>query len=476
MTRAFERSPGLVRGLGAWDTALITVGTMLGSSIFIGAALVPRALSHPALVLSAWIVGGLLTIAGALTYAELGAMFPRAGGQYHFLKEAFGPFSGFMFGWASFLVAQSAANAYVAVAFGEYVGAFIPGVSTTHAILAVPIGPWTWRLNAVQVVGAVAIAVLTAINYLGLKEGAGVQNVLTVLKGGAVLLLCVAGFAVPARTAIEWFAPLPTGNLAAGIGVALVGVFGAYDGWYQATFVAGEIRDPERNLPRGILGGVVAMVLLYTLVNVTYLRALPLATLGASPRIGESAALALLGPTGGRLMALAVILVLLGCLSSGILTAARIYLPMAQDGVFFHVLDRIHPVHRVPTASLVAQGMWSVVLALLGTYENLLGYVVFVLFLFHAATGVALFRLRRERPGAPRPYRTWGYPWVPLLFVLTSLGFVINALVTNPRDSCIGVAIVALGAPAYWWWRRGAPRVATGLPEHQSRPPHADSR
>lgn len=471
MTVPVERSPGLVRGLGAWDTALITVGTMLGSSIFIGAALVPRALPHPTLVLSAWIIGGLLTIAGALTYAELGAMFPRAGGQYHFLKEAFGPFSGFMFGWASFLVAQSAANAYVAVAFGEYLGAFIPGVSTTHVILAVPIGPWIWQLNAVQLVGAAAIAVLTAINYLGLKEGAGVQNVLTVLKGGAVLLLCLAGFAVPAQTAIDWVAPLPTGNLAAGIGVALVGVFGAYDGWYQATFVAGEIREPERNIPRGILGGVVAMVLLYTLVNVTYLRALPLATLGASPRIGESAAVALLGPTGGRLMALAVILVLFGCLSSGILTAARIYLPMAQDGVFFHFLDRIHPVRRVPTASLLAQGIWSVVLALLGTYESLLGYVVFVLFVFHAATGVALFRLRRVRPSAPRPYRTWGYPWVPLLFVLTSLSFVINALVTNPRDSFIGVAIVALGAPAYWWWHRSAPRVITSLPAHTSSPP-----
>jgi len=476
MTVAVERAPGLVRGLGPWDTALITVGTMLGSSIFIGAALVPRALSHPTLVLSAWIIGGLLTIAGALTYAELGAMFPRAGGQYHFLKEAFGPFSGFMFGWASFVVAQSAANAYVAVAFGEYLGAFIPGVSTTHVIVTVPIGPWTWQLNAVQVVGAAAIAVLTTINYLGLKEGAGVQNVLTMLKGSAVLLLCMAGFAVPARTAIDWVAPLPTGNLATGIGVALVGVFGAYDGWYQATFVAGEIRDPGRNIPRGILGGVIAMVLLYTLVNLTYLRALPLATLGASPRIGEAAAVALLGPTGGRLMALAVILVLLGSLSSGILTAARIYLPMAQDGVFFQFLDRIDPVRRVPTASLVTQGIWAVVLALFGTYERLLGYAVFVLFVFHAATGVALFRLRRERPNAPRPYRTWGYPWVPLLFVLTSLSFVINALVTNPRDSFIGVAILALGAPAYWWWRRGATRVAAGLPDHVSGPSQADRR
>ena len=449
-----DSTPQLVRGLGAWDTALITIGTMLGSSIFVAAALVPRALPHPSLVLGAWIVGGVLTIAGALTYAELRAMFPRAGGQYHFLKEAFGPFSGFMFGWASFLVAQSAANAYVAVAFADYLGAFIPSVSTAHAVLSVPLGSWTWQVNTVQLVGAAAIAALTAINYLGLKEGAGVQNVLTILKAAAIVLLCLAGFAVPAHTTVNWFAPLPTGSLATGLGVALVGVFGAYDGWYQATFVSGEIRDPERNILRGLAGGVIAMTLLYTLVNLTYLRALPLDALAASPRIGESAAEALLGPTGGRLMALSVIVVLLGCLSSGILTSARIYLPIAQDGVFFRALDRIHPVRRVPTASLVAQGIWSGVLALLGTYETLLGYVVFVLFVFHAATGVALFQLRRSRPDATRPYRTWGYPWVPLIFVLTSLAFVINALITSPRDSLIGVGILALGVPACTWWKR----------------------
>ena len=431
---------------------------MLGSSIFIGAALAPRAIPHAGLVLAMWVACGFLTIAGALTYAELGAMFPRAGGQYHYLKEAFGPFSGFMFGWASFLVAQSAANSYVAVAFGEYLGAFVPWVSTTHVILRLPIGPWTWQLNAVQLVAAVAIGLFTAVNCLGLKEGVGVQNALTVLKIGAVLLICAAGFAVPAQTKPDWFAPLPRGHLAAGIGVALVGVFGAYDGWYQATFSAGEIRDPERNIPRGIVGGVVIVMVLYTIINLTYLRALPLADLGASSRIGESAAAALLGPMGGRVMALAVVVTLLGCLSSGILTASRIYVPMAEDGVFFNALAAIHPSRRTPTASLLAQGAWSIVLALIGSYEQLLSYAVFVLFSFHAATGCALFWLRHTRPAVRRPYRTWGFPWVPGLFVATSLGFVIDTLVTSPRDSLMGVGIVAMGAPAYLWWRRTARR------------------
>ncbi len=259
-----------------------------------------------------------------------------------------------------------------------------------------------------QLVGAAAITLLTVVNCLGLKEGAGVQNAFTVLKIGAVLLLCTAGFLVPAGVAIDWTAPLPSGNLAAAIGIAMVGVFGAYDGWYQATFTAGEIRDPSRNLPRGIAAGALAIMVLYAIINVVYLRALPLADLAASPRIGESAAVALLGPRGGQLMALAVLLALFGSLSAGILSAARIYLPMAEDG------------------------------------------------LFHTATGVALFRLRRDRPDASRPYRVSGYPWVPGLFVLTSLLFVVNALVTSPVDSLIGVGIVALGLPAYLWWRRAA--------------------
>ena len=461
MSGTTNAPPSLVRRLGAWDTAFITAGTMLGSSIFIGAALVPRALPHAGLVLAIWVAGGLLTMAGALTYAELGAMFPRAGGQYHFLKEAFGPFAGFMFGWASFAVAQSAANAYVGVAFGEYLGAFVPWVSRTTVVSSVPIGSWHWEVNAVQLTGAASIALFTGINCLGVREGARTQAALTVLTVASVLLLCVAGFASPAGQWPEWTAPLPAGKLAAAVGIALVGVFGAYDGWYQATLSAGEMRDPERNLPRGIVAGVLAIMVLYFVVNLTYLRALPLAALGASNRIGEAAATALLGPIGGRLMALAVTIALLGCLSSGILTASRIYLPMAEDGVFFRALARIHPVRRVPMASLLAQGSWSIFLALIGSYEQLLGYAVFVLFLLHFLTGVAHFSLRRSRPDAVRTYRTWGFPWVPGLFVLTAFGFVVNALVTSPRDSFIGVGIVAMGAPAYWWWRRAARARAT---------------
>src|SRR5262245_43894218 len=205
-----------------------------------------------------------------------------------------------------------------------------------------------------------------------------------------------------------------------------------------------------------MIAGVVTIITLYALLNLVYLRALPLAKLAAAPRIGESAAVALFGKAGGRLMALAVLLSLFGCLSSGILTASRIYLPMAEDGVFFRSLARIHPTYRTPTASLVAQGVWSAVLALWGTYQQLLGYLVFMLYVFHAATGLALFRLRRLRPSAARPYRAWGYPWVPGLFVMTSLLFVANSLLASPVDSLIGLGLVALGVPAFKWWRRTA--------------------
>jgi APA family basic amino acid/polyamine antiporter len=324
----------LVRGLGLWDAALLTSGNMLGTSVFIAAALVPRALPHPTLVLLAWVSGGLLTLAGALSYAELGAMFPKAGGQYHFLKEAFGPLSGFLFGWTSFLVAQSAAIAYIAVAFGEYLGAFFPSISTTHILLAVPIGRLAWKVNAVQVVGALAIVALTAVNCFGLKAGAAVQNGLTVLKLATVVVFCVIGLTVPAAATPDWTAPLPAGNLAVGLGVALVGIFAAYDGWYVTTLSAGEIRDPHRNLPRGMIAGVLAIIVLYTLLNLVYVRALSLSSLAATPRIGESAATALLGSAGGRLMALAVLISVFGGLSSTILSVLRIpVIVIAQSGM-----------------------------------------------------------------------------------------------------------------------------------------------
>jgi len=442
--------PGLLRALGHRDIALITIGSILGSAIFIAAADVPRAVPHPLLVLLLWTAGGLVTIAGALTYAELGAMFPRAGGQYQYLKEAYGPLWGFLFGWASFWVVMSGGIAGLAVAFGEYLGSFVPFFSTANVLLTVG----GWRMSGGQVAAALAIAGLTAINYVGLKEGVGVQNAVTAAKLGALFAIAALGLLMPAPVHTDWTPALPSSATASAFGIAMIAVFWSYDGWYCATFSAGETRDPERNLPRGLIAGTIAVTVLYVLTNVVYFRVLSMEAIAATPRIGEAAGATLFGPTGGRLIGAAVVVSTFGCLSATILTCARIYQPMAEDGVFFPALARVHPRYRTPGASLIAQGLWSIVLAFSGTYEQLYTYAVFAAFVFHIATAVAVIQLRRTRPEAPRPYRTWGYPWVPIVFAAASIAFVANTLVERPMESFLGLGLVALGLPAYAWWRR----------------------
>lgn len=456
MTTAAESEPQLVRALGRWDVALITVGSILGSAIFIAAADVPRAIPHPGLVLLLWVLGGLVTFAGALTYAEMSAMFPKAGGQYQFLKEAYGPLWGFLFGWTAFLVIMCGGIASLAVGFGDYLGTFFPVFSTRNVLFTTPVGPWTWSVSGGQVAAAIAITVLTAVNYVGVRAGTVVQNVVTVAKIGSLLALAVLGFAVMAPVNTAW-APSPVSAFSAsGFGVAMIAILWSYDGWYQATFSAGETRDPGRNLPLGLLAGVAAIAVLYVSTNAIYFRALTVEQITAAPRVGEAAAQALFGPLGSRLLAAAIVVSIFGCLSAAILTCARVYQPMADDGLFFSSLARVHPVYHTPGASLVAQGVWSTVLAFTGTYEQLYTYVIFAAFLFHVATGIALFVLRRKRPDAPRPYRAWGYPLVPLLFVGTSMLFVLNTLLERPTESLWGLALVALGLPAYMRWRRAA--------------------
>jgi APA family basic amino acid/polyamine antiporter len=317
-----------------------------------------------------------------------------------------------------------------------------------------PVGPWRWAINGGQVAGALALAVLTAVNYVGVKQGAVFQNVVTLLKMGSIVVLAVAGLVASARARPDYFAPLPQGGLAAALGVGMIAVFWSYDGWYGVTNVAGEMQDPGRDLPRSLLAGTLAVLVLYLAVNAVYLRALSVAGMAGSARIGEAAAAALLGPLGARLVSAAVVVSIFGCLASTILWAARIYQPMAEDRVFFRSLARIHPRYRTPATSIVAQGVWAVALTFSGTYEQLFTYVIFAVFLFHAATGAAVFVLRRARPDAPRPYRVWAYPILPLVFTLTALAFVANTLVEKPRESGVGLALLALGVPAYLWWRR----------------------
>lgn len=453
-----DSGPGLVRGLGTWDAALLTIGSVVGTGIFLTTGDMARVLPDPLLILSVWAAGGLLTLAGALTYAELGVLFPRAGGLYHYLREAYGPLSGFLYGWIAFLVIMSGGIAAIAIAFGQYLASFFPSLAQTLWTLPLPWGS-PLEITGVQLAAVGAIALLTGVNHLGLEEGTWVQNALTVLKVGSILAFGALGLLAPVaeRVAVSGGGtpPLPGGGaLLVAFGTAMIAALWTYDGWYGLTCSAGEVRDPARSLPRGLILGTAAVVGLYLLLNLAYVRALPIAELAAAPRVGEAAALWLFGPGGARLVSLAVLVSAFGCLSATILYSSRIYLPMAADGLFFRSLAAVHPRFRTPVRCLWAQSGWAALLTLSGTYAQLYTYVVFSSILFHVATAAAVFVFRRRRPELPRPYRTWGYPVVPALFIAACVLLLGNTLAVSPAESLLGLGLLALGLPAYFLFRR----------------------
>jgi APA family basic amino acid/polyamine antiporter len=453
-----QAAPELERRLGTWDATSLTIGSVIGTGIFITTADIARVLPSQGMILLVWIIGGVLTLAGALTYAELGALYPHAGGMYHYLKEAYGTLWGFLYGWAGFLIIMSGGIAALAVAFGEYFGGFVPLFSTANEWWAVPIGSWTWSVSGGQVAAALAILVLTTVNHIGLREGNGVHNLLTVLRIGSIVGFVILGFSVEAPVSFTLERAAPSGGLLAAIGVGMIAALWTYDGWYGATFAAGEMRNPRKSLPRGLIWGTLIIMGLYALTNLVYFRALTVPEMAATPRIAETAAAALFGAGGARVMSTAVLISTFGCLAATILYSPRIYLTMARDGVFFRQLAEVHPRFHTPVKSLWAQSLWAMALTLSGTYEQLYTYVIFAAVLFHVATGSAVFVLRRKHPASPRPYKAWGYPWVPALFVLSSILLVGNTLLEKPVESLLGLGFVALGLPAYFWWRKSSPK------------------
>ena len=448
-------SEGLVRGLGRWDATLLTVGAVIGTGIFITTADIARVLPHEGMILLVWTLGGFLTLAGALTYAELGALYPRAGGMYHYLKEAYGTFWGFLYGWACFLVIMSGGIAAVAVAFGEYLGSFIPFFSTRHILFSLPIGGWSWSVSGGQIAGALAILVLTAVNHIGLREGAAVQNFLAVFRIGSIVVFVALAFFVDKPASASLGESLPEINLFAAFGIGMIAALWTYDGWYGATFSAGEMKDPQRTLPFGLVWGTVIVMVLYALINLVYFVALPLDAIAEIPLYSLSCAAVHIGNVGGKLMSFAILVSTFGCLAATILYSPRIYLAMSRDGVFFRSLGTVDPKFHTPARSLWAQSLWAVVLTLSGTYEQIYTYVIFGGLLFHVGTAGAVIVLRRRLPNLKRPYKVWGYPWVPLLFILASVLLLANTLVEKPVESLIGLVFIAAGLPAYAWWRRG---------------------
>jgi APA family basic amino acid/polyamine antiporter len=451
--------PGLVRDLGLLDATALLVGSVIGSGIFVAPSLMAAYVETPWLLLGLWVVGGLLTLFGALAYGELAAALPRSGGQYVFLSEALGPIWGFLYGWTLLLAINTGLIAAVSVAFAKYLGVFLPGVGEGTVLLSLG-RPFT----SAQAVALVVVFVLTGINITGLRTGARVQNVFTIAKVSALLLLLVVAVAGGKGDASNFAgAELRLGaegaklGVLAALAVAMSKALFAYDAWYTVGFAAEEVKDPERTLPRALLLGSLSILLVYCSAVAAYVYMVPTTEMAAvaDNRIAAEAARRMLGPPGQAFIAAAIMVSAFGCVNGLVLAGARVVYAMARDGLFFPKAAEIHPRYRTPAFALVLQGLVAAGLTLTGTYSDLLTLVAFTSLLFNVLTILGVFVLRRTRPDLPRPYRAWGYPVLPGLYVLVSSFFLIYILVGDPRNAGLGLGLTALGVPAYFKWRAG---------------------
>ncbi len=438
----------LARVLRFPDLIFIVIGTVIGSGIF----LVPGGVLRDSggdvgIALLVWLVGGMLSLLGALTYGELGAMDPQAGGLYVYLRDSFGRLPAFLYGWALFFVIGSGSVATLAAAFARYVQEFVA------------LGHWGAKLVAVGM-----IAVVAAVNVRGTRRGADVQNWSTAIKTAALLVLSVLLLALGRRLGggggggggedVAAFTTPLTPALFAGAGVALVAVLWAYEGWHYVTFSAGETVNPQRDFARGIVLGTVAVIVVYLVANVAYVAALGPTGVMQSTRVAADAVNALFGSPWGQLVTIPILISIFGAANGIALTEPRVFYAMAKDGVFFQTLARVHPRFGTPALAILASAAWSALLALTGTFEQLLTYVVFAGWAFYALAAASIFVYRRRRPDAPRPFRTPGYPITPVVFIVVSTAIVVNTLITQPRQALLGLGIILLGTPAYLWWRK----------------------
>lgn len=445
-SRATDSGPtgGLRRTLRPRDLVFIVVGTVIGSGIFLVPGPVLRQTGGDVrLALLVWVVAGVLSLLGALTYAEMGAAKPDAGGLYLYIRDAFGGLPAFLYGWTAFFVIGSGSVATLAVAFTSYLRQFVP-VSPVAA----------------KVVAALVVVVVMVVNVRGVRQGADVQNVTTAIKAGAIVVMSVLLLALGTRPeGVAASTALPGTSLLSGVGLAMIAVLWAYEGWQYVTFSAGETIDPQRTFPRAIVFGTVLLIAIYLVANVAYLAALGTSGVVASERVAADAVSAVLGPAAAKVIA-AVILVSMFSAANGItLTAPRLYFSMARDRAFFAKLAEVHPRFGTPALAIVTSSIWAMLLAITGTFEQLLTYVVFIGWIFYALGGLAIFAYRRREPDLPRPFRTPGYPFTPLLFVASAAAIVINTIVSQPGRAALGLGLVLLGVPAYYFWRARALRV-----------------
>jgi len=450
---------GLVKGLGLLDATTIVMGSMIGSGVFIVSADIARQVNSPGLMILTWVVTAALTIIAALSYGELAAMMPQAGGQYVYLREAFGPLCGFLYGWTLFLVIQTGTLAAVAVAFAKFTGVFFPAIASGRYLLkAGPAG-----LSTQQALAIAVLVLLTWVNTRGVRTGATVQNVFTAAKVGGLLGLIGFGLfsgsspgAASGNFSDFWRNAGWEWTTIRVVGVAMVGALFSSDAWNNVTFTAGEVKNSRRNVPLALGLGVGVVSALYLAANLIYLKLLPLQGIqgAAEDRVATAAAAEIFGPVAVQIMAAAIMISTFGCINGMVLAGARVYYAMALDGLFFKAVGKLNPKRHTPSVSLVVQCVWACLLTLTGTYSDLLDYVIFAVLLFYMLTIAGVFVLRRRRPDAPRPYRALGYPYLPALYI--GLAGLIEALllVYKPNYTWPGLILVLIGVPVYLAWRR----------------------
>ena len=439
-----DSSPGFARRLTLFDATMIVISGIIGSGIFINPYVVARAVETPFLIVGVWVAGGLIALLGAFVFAELSTVVPRVGGQYAFFREAFHPLVAFLHGWSLLLIVQSAATAAVAVALSQYAARLVDMAPKTGTALAVS-----------MMLG------LAGFHALGIKPGAMLINVITFGKTVALALLIVGAFILTRDSGLTMEPVTPPGlgglPLLSAFFAGLVPAMFAYGGWQNLNFVAEEVKDPQRNLPRAILIGVACVILVYVGANVAYVHVLGAEGLAATQTPAADLAERLMGETGAKAVSLLIVVSTFGFLNLALLSAPRVYYAMAADGLFFKSLARLHPRFRTPTRSILLQGALAAAFALTNTYDRLLSYAVFADWVFFALAGVALMVFRRKRPDAPRPYPAPAYPLVPLLFTLAGVGIVVNLFFADLRNALAATVVLALGVPVYlfWSWRSG---------------------
>lgn len=445
--------PELLKKLGLFDSTMMVIGIVVGSGIFVTTGLMAESLPSPILILAAWAIGGLITLFGALTYGELGAMMPEAGGQYVYLKKAFGPLVGFLFGWINFAVYYSGATAATAVIFAEICSYFIPWVSSNNII--VNLSYINISISSAQLFAVFIIVLVSIYNFFGLELGKTIQNVFTILKVGSISIFIFGGFLFGNIQPIDFTyfpAELTFAEASTGFITSLILVFWAFDGWNVVTNASSEYKNPGRNIPYSLIYGTVIITVIYLLMNLLYLATIPITEMGGVINIAERSSAVLFDNSIVSLLIAIIAISIFGSLNASIILSPRLYYAMAKDKLFFAKVGEIHPKYKTPGYALVLQCFWASVLALSGTFGELLTFAMFVAIVSWIAVAFSIFKLRKDFPEIERPYKTWGYPWVPVVFIAMSTIILINTLYNYPIESLAGVVITIMGIPIYYYW------------------------